>query len=133
MPFLDVSDIVVDPDFADVMTVARRGESVSALTGRSQTNEQVFDNVIGTVTMQDPAALLRREDSDSAPRLIFIATTFAMRSVSSGFKPDVITWPKAGEEGSTQYTVLKCYPYPRYGAGMYEVVAESMHATDEAL
>jgi hypothetical protein len=133
MPFLDVSDIVVDPDFADLMTVTRRGESVSAATGRSETNLQVFDDVIGTVTMQDPADLLRREDSDSAPRLIFIATTFRMIPVSKGFKPDVITWPQVGQPGSTRYTVLKCYPYPRYGAGIYEVVAESMNATDEAL
>lgn len=133
MPFLDVSDIVIDPDFADLMTVTRRGETVDQATGRSRTNDQVFDDVIGTVTMQDPAALLRREESDTAPRLIFIATTFFMRSVASGFKPDVITWPKAGEVGSTRYTVLKCYPYPRYGAGFHEVVAESMNATDEAL
>lgn len=133
MPFLDVSDVVIDPDLADVMTVTRRGEVVSQATGRSEATEQVFDDVIGVVTMQDPAELLRRDDSDTAPRLIFIATPFLMRGVASGFKPDVITWPKAGEPGSTRYTVLKCYPYPRYGAGIHEVVAESMHATDEAL
>jgi hypothetical protein len=133
MPLLDVSEITLDPDFADQLQVTRRGEVVDQATGRSHTTEQTFDEVYGTVTMQDPADLLRRDDSDSQPRLIFIATPFRMRGVAEGFKPDVVTWPIPGEEGSTKYTVLKCYPYPRYGAGMYEVVAESMNATDKAL
>lgn len=137
MPMLDVSDIVMDPDLADTFDVIQRPESVDPGTGRSSTARVVHPGIVGVVTMQDPADLMRGEDSDSAPRLIFVASTFRFRSVSTDegqqYKGDVIVWPAAGQEGSTEYTVIKVYPYGRYGTGITEVVAKSMNATDEVL
>lgn len=137
MPWLDVSDIVVDPELADVFDVIQRPETVDPNTGRSSVGAVTHSNVVGTITMEDPAELMRRDDSDSAPRLIFVASTFRFRSVSKEgaqpYKGDVIVWPPAGEAGSAQYTVVKVYPYSRYGAGITECVAQSMNATDEAL
>jgi len=137
MPWLDVSDIVDDPDLADIFNVIQRPETVDPATGRSSTGSVENLDILGVVTMQDPAELMRRDDSDSAPRLIFVASTFRFRATSkeggSPYKGDVIVWPQPGEAGSTEYTVIKVYPYSRYGAGFTEVVAQSMNATDEVL
>lgn len=136
MPWLDVSDIVVDPDLADLFNVIQRPETVDA-QGRSSTGRVENLDIPGVVTMQDPAELMRRDDSDSAPRLIFVASTFQFRATSkeegSQYKGDIIVWPQPGEQGSTEYTVIKVYPYSRFGAGMTEVVAQSMNAVDEVL
>jgi hypothetical protein len=137
MPMLDVSDIVVDPDLADTFDVIQRPETVSSSTGRSSTSEILTQGVVGVVTMQDPADLMRRDDSDSQPRLIFVASAFRFRGVSKEgpqqYKGDIIIWPPTGQQGSTRYTVLKVFPYSRYGTGITEVVAESMNATDEVI
>lgn len=137
MPLLDVSDIVIDIDLVDTFDVIQRPQAVDPATGRASTSEVVNEEVYGVVTMQDPAELMRRDDSDSAPRLIFVASQFVFRSVSKEgpqqYKGDVIVWPRPGEVGSTRYTVIKVYPYSRYGQGIHECVAESMNATDEVL
>lgn len=138
MPWIDVSDIVEDPDLADTFNVIQRPETIDSATGRSSTGRIENLDVVGVVTMEDPAELMRRDDSDSAPRRIFVASTFAFRSVSRDqtgqqYKGDVIVWPQPGEPGSTEYTVIKVYPYSRFGAGMHECVAQSMNATDEVL
>lgn len=137
MPWLDVSDIVMDPDLADVFNVVQRPETVDPNTGRASVTYVENYDVVGTVTMENPADLMRRDDSDSAPRLIFVASTFPFRNACTEngqqYKGDVITWPQPGAPGSTQYTVIKVYPYSRYGAGITECVAQSMNATDEAL
>jgi len=138
MPWLDVSEIVEDPDLADTFNVIQRPETIDPATGRSSTGRVENLDVAGVVTMQDPAQLMRRDDSDSAPRLIFVASTFVFRSASKSadgqpYKGDIIVWPQPGEPGSAEYTVIKVYPYSRYGAGMHECVAESMNATDEVL
>lgn len=137
MPLLDVSDIVIDPDLADTFDVIQRPEAIDPATGRSSTGAVLNAGIVGVVTMQDPAELMRRDDSDSAPRLIFVASPFAFRGVSKEgsqqYKGDIIVWPQPGEVGSTRYTVIKVYPYSRYGMGIHECVAESMNATDEVI
>lgn len=137
MPFLDVSEIVSDPDFADDFWLKRRSQAIDPTTGRAYEVVQVFKDLVGTVTMENPADLMRRDDSDSQPRLIFIAAEFEFRGISKEgeqqYKGDIVVWPPEGEAGSTEYTVLKSYPYPRYGSGFYEAVCESMNAVDEAI
>ncbi len=137
MPLLDVSEIVVDPDLADSFSVIRRVQSVDPNTGRVSVVETAHPDLFGVVTQQDPAALMRGDDQDHVNRLIFVASTFKFRNVSQEdgiqYKGDIIVWPPAGQEGSTQYTVLKVYSYSRYGAGITECVAQSMNAIDEAL
>lgn len=136
MPWLDVSDITVDPDFADVFTVIQRPVTVDE-HGRAQMQRVENPGIVGTVTLQDPADLMRGDDSDAANRMIFVAAPFRFRSISKEgaqqYKGDIIVWPPVGEAGSTEYTVIKVYPYSRFGAGMFECVAQSMNATDEVL
>lgn len=124
MPDLDVSFMTMDPMLADTFTVTRRLDSVDAHGRTTPTTQQVFAGLLGVITQQDPSDLMRRDDGQMMPRLIFVASTFAFRGVSTGYQPDVIAW------NGSNYTVKQVYPYSRFGAGMYEAVAESMVAVD---
>lgn len=124
MPLLDVSDVVSDPMLADMFSVTRRTDVVNNKGRTTPTPDETFENLTGVITQQDPADLMRRDDGQMVPRLIFIASRFAFRNVSTGYQPDLITW------NGTVYTVKQVYPYSRYGQGLYEAVAESMTAVD---
>lgn len=123
MPDLDVSFLTCDPMLADTFDVKRRTDTVGT-NGRTTSTPQTFTGVTGVVTQQDPADLMRRDDGQMVPRLIFVASIFAFRGASTGYQPDQIIW------NGTTYTVKQVYPYSRFGQGMYEVVAESMNAMD---
>jgi len=125
MPNLDVSHVLSDPMLSDCFTVKRNGETIDS-KGRSTTTVTNLGQKRGVITQQDPATLMRRDDGQMAPRNIFIATTFALRGVSTGNQPDTIDW------NNSTYTVKEVLPYSRYGRGTYEVVAEAMTATNKA-
>lgn len=124
MPDLDVSFMTADPMLTDSFNVLRRSDSIDARGRTTPSTVQTFLNLLGVVTQQDPADLMRRDDGQMVPRLIFIASTFAFRAESPGYQPDQIVW------NGTTYTVKQIYSYSRFGQGTYEVVAESMNAVD---
>jgi hypothetical protein len=123
MPLLDVSFVLSDPMLADTFSVSRRSESVDTNGRRVVDAPIVFPLVVGVITQEDPAELMRRDDGQMMPRQIFVASQFQLRGVATGIQPDLITW-----NGAT-YTVKRVYPYSRYGKGIYEAVAEVMEAT----
>lgn len=140
MPQLDVSWVLSDPMLADVMKVTRRTDVVGANGRTTPTPVEVFAPVTCVVTQQNPAELMRRDDSQSVPRRIFVAARFPFRAATRSqdgarqYQPDQILWPcgPGGEAvvGSTLYTVEEVYPYSRYGAGFHECVAASQQAVD---
>lgn len=123
MPFLDVSDIVTDPDFADRFTVVRRTETVGDY-GRSTIVEQLFANTIGVVTMGSPNDLDRREDYQNFTRSITVVTRFALRGAVTGYQPDIIEWR------GTRHVVKHAAPYPQFGRGFYQAECSSMANMD---
>ena len=123
MPFLDVSDIVTDPDFADKFKVIRRKELVDAY-GRVTTSDQIFRNVVGVVTMSSPNDLERQADYQNFTRSISVVTRFAMQGEVTGYQPDIIEWR------GTRHLVKVCQPYPQFGRGFYQVECSSMANTD---
>ena len=132
MPFLDVSEVLGDPELADTFNVTRRRDVLDGNGRTTPTVEGIFTDIVGVVTQQDPSDLLRTEDGQIVPRRIFIATTFQVIGASEAplggvqYQPDVITW------NGSDYLVTSVMPYSRYGNGMYEVVATSTRAIDFA-
>lgn len=124
MPDLDVSFMVSDPMLSDTFTVTRRTDSVDAKGRTTPTPSQVFPNVHGVVTQDSVAGLMRSPDGQTAPRQIIVCTSFQILGVSPGNQPDLITW--AGGD----YLVTRVLPYSRFGAGTYEVIAQSVQAID---
>jgi hypothetical protein len=124
MPQLDVSFMTADPMFADTFTVTRRADVVGPKGRTVPTITGVFPDQIGVITQQDPAELMRNDDGQLVPRLIFVATTFLLRAATKGFQPDIITWD------GCDYLVKHLLSYSRFGGGTIEAVAESMQAMD---
>lgn len=124
MPDLDVSFVVNDPMLADVFAVTRRTDVVDAFGRTNPVVDAVFPDLVGVITQQDPADLMRRDDGQMVPRKIFVASSFIFRGASVGYQPDVITW------NGTEYTVTHVMNYSRFGNGLTEVVAESTVAMD---
>lgn len=125
MPDLDVSEVLFDPDFADVFTVQRRAEAVNT-SGRSQVTVTPFIDIVGVITSTDPSDLERRDDGQMMTRTINVVTAFRLRGPSPGFQPDQIV-----HDGVT-YTVDKILPFTRFGRGFIEAVATSMNAQTPA-
>lgn len=131
MPMLDVSWVTTDPMMADTFDVDRREDVVGSNGRTTPTVVESFMGLVGVVTQQDPADLLRRDDGQIVPRRIFIASPFAFRGATKdgpplpvGFQPDLINW------NGTTYVVTNVMSYQRFGRGFSEVVAESMTAVD---
>lgn len=126
MPQLDVSFVCSDPMLADTFTVTRRSDAISTKGRTTPTAGTVYPDVPGVVTQEEPADLMRNPDAQFARKRIFIASAFELRAVTTGNQPDLVTW------NGVAYTVVKVLPYSRYGAGIYESIAESASATDPA-
>lgn len=125
MPALDVSFMLDDPMFSDDFTVTRRTDTVGA-NGRTVIVGSLIPDLSGVITQQDPADLMRGDDGQVMPRVIFVASKFRFRGPAPGYQPDVINW-----DGG-QYVVKHVLPYCRFGEGFVEVIAESMTIIDPA-
>ena len=123
MPQLDVSFVVLDPMLCDTFALVRRTETMDG-NGRPVITSTVIQNQLGVITPEDPSDLQRDDDSAQVARVINLVTKVAVRGVSVGYQPDLISW------AGTDYLVTSVKPFSRYGAGFSEVVAKSMNATD---
>lgn len=122
MPDLDVSDITIDPDFADTFDVYAYTESFDH--GRLvKVLDQAFLDVVGTICMASPNDLKRFPEGQVTGKVISIVTPFRLHASgeegAEGLLPDEIEW-----HGST-YTVIWIDDYSQFGAGQIQALAES--------
>ena len=125
MPFLDVSDLATDPDFADFFNVERRTQTVSS-KGRPTISTTTILNQVGVITQARPSDLDRREDYETSTHTIAIVTRFALRMAATGYQPDRVVW-----NGMT-YVVVTVKPYSRFGRGFYKAIAAADTAIEAA-
>lgn len=126
MPLIDVTDVLLDPDFADVFSVIRRAEVVDPATGRSVITPTTYHDIVGVVTAAAPGDLDRRDDGQMMARKISIVTQYRLRGPGNGFQPDQIVL------GEVTFTVTEILPYTRFGGGFIQATAESMSAATPA-
>ena len=122
MPFLDVSSVLSDPDFVDHFVVERRSEVVNEY-GRSEQTLSTW-KAAGVVTVGSPNDLDRPEEYEKFTRSITVVTKDRLRDSVNGYQPDVIQW-----RGS-RFVVKAIDLYPHFGAGFYQIEAESMELVD---
>lgn len=125
MADLDVSEVLFDPDLADMFDVVRKDEVVNQ-QGRSEIKEYVHRDVVGVITAQSPAGLLRRDDGQMMPRKYVLVTVFRVRGPGKTHQPDDILL-----EGQ-RFTVTEVLPYSRFGSGFVEAIITSMNASNPA-
>jgi hypothetical protein len=109
MPLLDVSDVILDIDFLDVMTYTRNVQTVNA--GGMAINTQTTNTLYGVVTSDKGDVLTRYAEGEAVNGTILIHTLTKLRNDGAGYDADVITWNGAS------YTVKTVNDYSRYGRG----------------
>lgn len=109
MPLLDVSDVLSDPMFADVLTLYRSTETVSG-HGRGVLST-VTSTISGVVTSADGDVLARLPEGDRTEGSITVHTVTVLTSGQGSIGPDELDW--AGQ----RYIVRIVNDYSRYGAG----------------
>lgn len=124
MPELDVSDILSDPDIADVFVVKRRADVIDVATGRSTVQVTEYPNVIGVVLHVDPSDNERKEEAQMTSLTIAVVTRFRLRAAAEAWQPDIVRL------GGIDYTVKKVLRHTRYGAGFVKAECVSMNASD---
>jgi hypothetical protein len=125
-PFVDVSDILVDPDLADSFTVNRRNTSTD-VHGRVVNVTQVINNVIGVVNAASGNDLERHPEIQLMGRHLSIVTRFRLTGPAQGVQPDIIQWQ------GDYYVVQALDPYPQYGVGFVQAIVGSIDSMDVAL
>jgi galactose-6-phosphate isomerase len=116
MPWIDVTDIMFDPEIAgESFSVIRREETVSPF-GESILNAQTFSNVIGQVSPTARNSLVREQSFSSQEKSIQVITAFKLNGAAKdelqrGYQPDLIFWKNG------YYIVGEVEDYSQYGAG----------------
>lgn len=117
MPFLDLSDLILDPDFAGAMsqiTVTRQAETVGS-NGRASFTTSSFT----PLAVVAPAAGLKLDILPEAARTegsISVITSFHLLQASASNAADQLTWR------GVVYTVAHVSDWTQYGAGFIEAI-----------
>lgn len=120
MPFLDVSDVLNDPDFADIaLSVTRNAQTVGS-NGRAVIAAR-SERFTGVVTQADGQTFERFPEASRVSGSITITTTFCLRIAGGEIDADIVT-----DANGRRYTVTAITDYSRYGAGFVVALAEPL-------
>lgn len=131
MPFLDVSDVLLDPDFASRFDIKRRAETVGS-NGRPVVTETLIKKQVGVFTVASPNDLDRLSEEDRMGRNFVLVTKARLLGPSQSaagvkYKPDLVVW-----QGNS-YIVKTMEPYTQYGAGFVQAIVGSIDMLDQTL
>ena len=129
MPAVDVTDIVLDPDFSEALTVYRRAQVIDNYGVAQTTPTLVTPAPYGVVEPQGDDNLEFDEDYQDLPQVIEVHTPFRLRSagkdtLGNSFQPDVILW------NDTHFLVMFVANWSRYGRGFIRAVCASTDSID---
>lgn len=115
MPGLDVSDVLLDPDFMSKDIDCKRTAVVPGNNGRPQTTitNSKFN---GVVTSNDGFKLDRRPDGTVIKGAINIHTRFVLTEGDASHQADEITWQ------GREYIVSQTLPNTQYGRGFIKAI-----------
>jgi len=114
---LDVSDVLLDPDFMDTDIVCNRTAVIAGGNGRSQ-ESTTSTTFAGVVTTNSGLNMDRRPDGTLIKGAINIHTKFALTQGGTNNKADEIVW-----QGKT-YIVSQVLDNLHYGRGFVKAICE---------
>lgn len=117
MARIDVSDVLLDPDFMDTGIVCNRTAVIVGNNGRSQ-ETKTSTPFAGVVTTNSGLNMDRRPDGTLIKGAINIHTKFALISGNTETKADEIVW-----QGKT-YIVSQVLDNLHYGQGFVKAICE---------
>ncbi|QIP93137.1 head-tail adaptor [Serratia fonticola] len=119
MPFLDVTEVLLDPDFVDTTLVCHRQIQTVDDDGFT-TNTPQDSTFSGVVTVDRSLEAKRMQAGQNINGAILIVTQFRLTQGQQGLDADVVTY--RGRE----YRVTFVDPYTAYGAGFVQAHCELM-------
>lgn len=114
MPQIDVSELMVDPDFCETVTVIRQTQSVS--DGGLATPGTTTTFSITAVVTAVQGDLVRQPEAEYAKNDILVHSQAQLRGVTSGNYPDVVVW------SGNNYIVKRSNNWSHFGVGFYSAV-----------
>lgn len=117
MPYLDVSEILSDPDFTQKLLCARQQQTVNA-EGIAVNAPPLNLKFRGVVTAMKGYELQRDPEGELITGTILIVTRFQLRDGKSGWSADVV------QIGVRSYTVTNVQDYSRYGRGFVQATCD---------
>lgn len=115
MPNLDVSDVLIDPDFMSKGIVCTRTAVTVGDNGRPQTTVTTH-TFNGVVTSNDGFKLDRKPDGTVIKGAINIHTRFALSEGNADYQANEIKWQ------SRDYIVSQTLPNTQYGRGFIKAI-----------
>ncbi|EPH3099962.1 head-tail adaptor [Providencia stuartii] len=119
MPLLDVSEILLDPDFVDMSLVCHRSTQVTDDDGFTKNNMQNLP-FAGVVTVDRSLEAKRMEAGQAIGGAILIVTQFRLTQGYQCVDADIVTYQ------GRKYRVTFVDPYTAYGAGFVQAHCELM-------
>ena len=117
MPFLDVSEILTDPDFWEGGLICLRQRQIVGQDGLA-VNASIPIPFGGVVTQVAGSDLNRNAVGELITGSIMIITKFRLIDGKFGSSADIV------KRGVRSYTVSNVLPYTKYGAGFVEATCE---------
>lgn len=124
MAELDVSELMTDPDFVDVLVVYRRLARTN-IHGRIDKEEiKIVPNPIGSIQPGANPDMIRGTDVSMADDLITIFTNFRLQGITTRTIPDIVVYNGA------RYVVKLVNDWSAWGAGWVMAIASSEDSTE---
>lgn len=117
MPTLDVTEVLLSPEFLDTTLVVKRSEQTVDNDGFAQ-NTVTQTQFAGVVTVDRSLEAKRMQAGQVINGAILIVTTYRLTSGNTGVDADIVTY--RGRE----YRVTFVDPYTAYGAGFVQAHCE---------
>lgn len=117
MPLLDVTEVLLDPDFADMSLVCHR-QIQSVDQDNFPTNTPQSIPFTGVVTVDRSLEAKRMAAGQTINGAILIVTQFHLTQGRPGLDADVVTYQ------GRNYRVTFVDPYTAYGAGFVQAHCE---------
>ena len=121
MALIDVSELMGDPDFIDIVTLKRRTSTVNSYG--ENTVASTSSSVYMVVQPASPDDLQRLPDSVRRRDAIKVWYTGTLSADALNVYPDVITW------GGRDYQVASTEPYGNWGAGYTQAICTLIEAS----
>lgn len=117
MPTLDVTDVLLSPEFLDTTLVVKRSEQTIDNDGFAQ-NTVTQTQFAGVVTVDRSLEARRMQAGQVINGAILIVTTYRLTSGNTGVDADIVTYR------GRDYRVTFVDPYTAYGAGFVQAHCE---------
>lgn len=116
MPFLDVSELLTDPDFCEKISVLRRTQTIGNDGNAVESENNLY--LIGVVTAGAMTNYDIDPNSERARNFITVHMKHHLFGPSNGQAADIIEW------AGNQYVVRKFNNWSKYGRGFFAAECE---------